>query len=489
VRGREPIGVFGDYDVDGVTTAALLTTFLRACGATVHVRIARRDAGYGFGVADAEAFAGAGCPVVITGDCGTSDHDAVAAARARGIDVIIVDHHQVPEGETAAHALINPHQPGCGFAFKGLCSAGVGFYLAAALRTRLRGEGHFSGREPDPREWLDLVAIGTVADLAPLCEENRILVAAGLRVLAQRRRPGLAVLMERAQMTRVPSAFDVGFRIGPRLNAPGRMGDAEPALRLLLAEDYAHATAAADECEAKNAARQEIQQRVLEEAIAAVEAGQGGQAALLVAGRDWHPGVVGIVAAKLVERYGRPAAVLAGDGKGAYRGSVRSVPGFHAQRTLVAVSDHLVRYGGHEGAAGLTVQAERLDALRDAWESAAREALAGGAAPRQLAVDAEVGLDSIDERVATEIERLGPFGVGNPEPVLAAHVRTERTRVVGEHHLQLTLAGGRQAIAFRMAGRDPGGGANVRLAFVPEIDEFRGQRRLRLRVRDFAAAT
>ena len=221
VRGGEPIGVFGDYDVDGVTTAALLTSFLRACGATVHPRVARRDAGYGFGVPVATTLADRGCRDIITGDCGTSDHEAVSAARARGSDVIVVDHHQVPDRELDAYALINPHQPACGFPFKGLCSAGVAFYLAAALRTRLREAGHFRAAEPDPRAWLDLVAVGTIADLAPLTAENRILVAAGLRVLAQRRRPGLALLIERAELDRDPSAFDVSFRLAPRLNAPG----------------------------------------------------------------------------------------------------------------------------------------------------------------------------------------------------------------------------------------------------------------------------
>src|SRR5262245_25520784 len=179
VRTAEPIGVFGDYDVDGITTAALLTSFLRACGATTFCRVARRDAGYGFGVADAEELCARGCRVVVTGDCGTSDHDAIALARRNGMDVIVVDHHQVPDGELPALALINPHQPACGFPFKGLCSVGVAFYLAAALRTRLRELGHFRGPEPDPRAWLDLVAVGTIGDLAPLTDENRILVAAG----------------------------------------------------------------------------------------------------------------------------------------------------------------------------------------------------------------------------------------------------------------------------------------------------------------------
>jgi single-stranded-DNA-specific exonuclease len=494
VRTGEPIGVFGDYDVDGVTTAALLTSFLRACGATVHVRVARREAGYGFGVVDALALADLGCSLVVTGDCGTSDHEALVAARQRAVDTIVVDHHQVPAGPSAAFALINPHQAGCAFPFKGLCSVGVGFYLAAALRSRLRAEGHFTGAPPDPRDWLDLVAIGTIADLAPLVEENRILVAAGLRLLAGRRRPGLAALMARAALERAPSAFDVGFRIAPRLNAPGRLGDAEPALRLLLAQDASQGDVAAAECEAANQRRQDIQKTVLEEAVAAVERGEAGASALVVAGQSWHPGVVGIVAAKLVERYGRPAAVLAGDGR-VYRGSVRSLGGFHAQRALARCSEHLERYGGHEGAAGLTVSAERLSGFRAAWEEAARQALPatpdGAAGSNPLLVDAEVALTDIDERVASEIERLAPFGKGNPEPILAARAHTERTRIVGEDHLQLVLRDGsqvrRDAIAFRLGSRDPGGGASVRVAFIPEIDEFRGQRRLRLRVRDLAA--
>jgi single-stranded-DNA-specific exonuclease len=495
VAAGEIIGVFGDYDVDGVTSAALLTSFLRACGATTSVAVAHRDAGYGFAAAPAAALLAQGARVIVTADCGTSDHETLASCRAQGVDVIVVDHHQVPEGESPAYALINPHRQDCQFGFKGLCSAGVAFYLAAALRSALRAAGHFARAgvaEPDPRGWLDLVALGTIADLAPLTEDNRILVAAGLRVLGERKRPGLAALCERAGIAGAPTATEVSFRLAPRLNAPGRLGDATPALDLLLA-DAASAALAADACDQANAKRQELQRAMLEEAIAICDSGAAGESALLVAREGWHPGVVGIVAAKLSERYGLPAAVLAGE-NGIYRGSVRSVPGLHATHALASARAHLVRYGGHEGAAGLTVRAEELAGLRAAWEMAAKAARAQAgeaSAPTTLQIDAAVDLAQIDERVAAELSRLGPFGRGNPEPVLAAHAETVRTRVVGTDHLQIVLKAQstqRDAIAFRLAGRDPGAGRPLRVAFVPEIDEWRGRRRLRLRVRDFADA-
>jgi single-stranded-DNA-specific exonuclease len=504
VMAREPIGLFGDYDADGVTTAALLASFLRDAGADVVARVARRDDGYGFTEARADELAAAGCRLVVTCDCGTSDGAAIGRMREAGVDVVVVDHHQVPappdDGRAPSWlALINPHQPGCAFPFKGLASVGVGFYLAAAVRTRLRA----AGREaPDPRELLDLAALGTVADLVPLTDENRVLVAAGLRELGRGRRPGLRALLE-AQGLLLPGraaeraldTFDVGFRIAPLLNAPGRLGDAQLALDLLLERDPARAAALAIECQLANARRREIQERVFEEACARVDgdARGGPRSALVVAGEGWHPGVVGIVASKLVERYRLPAVVIGLDGD-LGRGSARVPQGsaLHLYRGLRECAGHLVRFGGHAAAAGLSVRREALAAFATCFDEAARAAERGageGARPDDGGDDPVVALDEVDDALATEIGRLGPFGMGNPEPrLLVLDALVESSRVVGERHLMLTLRQGleeRDGIAFRLAARDPGRGARVHASFVPEIDTFRGARRLRLRVLDF----
>jgi single-stranded-DNA-specific exonuclease len=489
VRDRQTIGVFGDYDVDGVTSCALLASFLGDAGGRVVARVARRDAGYGFGVDDAARFADAGCAVVVTCDCGTSDHEALAEARGRGVDVIVVDHHQVPERDPEALALINPHQATCRFPFKGLASVGVAFYLAAALRTRLREAGWPT--LPDPRTLVDLVAVGTIADLAPLTDENRILVHHGLVRLRAEARPGLAALARLAGLDDgVQRGSDISLRLAPRLNAPGRLGDAQPALELLLATvENADARAAA--CEQANVERRAIQERVLVEAMQQAEAQPEG--VIVAAGAGWHAGVVGIVAAKLVDRFARPAVVIALDGDGAHaqgRGSARTVGGFHLHRALTGCADFLVRYGGHAAAAGLTIEARHLGELRTRLSAAAREAFGGDAPAATLPVDAEIALDAVDELLAEEVGKLEPFGVGNPEPVLGARgVTLERARVVGENHLQVTLRDGlhaRDGIGFRLADRDPGVGARVRAAFIPEVDTFRGVRRVRVRLRDLS---
>src|SRR6185436_1114984 len=273
----ETIGVFGDYDVDGVTTAAVLASALRAFGGKVVARAASRHAGYGLGVDDVARFAADGCTVLVTGDCGTSDHDALAAARARGIDAIVIDHHELPEGETAAYALVNSRRPDDAFPFKGLASCGVAFYLAAALRRRL-------GSAFDPRDLLDLVALGTIADLVPLVAENRILVSAGLRRLSERKRPGLAALAVRAELeTGRITAHDAAFRLPPRLNAAGRLGEAQLALDLLLAGE-ADAERLAGELDDQNTERQRVQGLVWKEALAMATAQveEDGAAALVV---------------------------------------------------------------------------------------------------------------------------------------------------------------------------------------------------------------
>jgi single-stranded-DNA-specific exonuclease len=486
LSARETIGVFGDYDVDGVTTAAILSSALRAFGGTVVARAASRHAGYGLGVDDVVRFAEAGCTVLVTGDCGTSDHEALRAARARGIDAIVIDHHELPAGETAAYALVNSRRPDDTFPFKGLASCGVAFYLAAALRTRL-------GSAFDPRDLLDLVALGTIGDLVPLVAENRILVAAGLQRLSLRKRPGLAALAVRAELEsgRI-TAHDAAFRLTPRLNAAGRLGEAQLALDLLLAGE-ADAERLARELDDQNTERQRVQELVWKEALAqaGAQVAEEDAAALVVGAEGWHPGVVGIIAARLVDRFARPAVAIGfRDGEG--RGSARTVSGVHLFDALARCGQHLIRFGGHAGAAGMSISIGALDAFRQAFAAEASRQIGQARPSSALAVDAEVTLRELDRGFAEELERLAPFGVANREPLFAlSGVTATTTRVVGKDHLQLTLDDGNamgEAIAFGFAEADPGPGARVDLVATAELDTFRGLTRARLKVSKLARA-
>ncbi|HTE55283.1 MAG TPA: single-stranded-DNA-specific exonuclease RecJ [Kofleriaceae bacterium] len=511
VCAGERIGCFGDYDVDGVTTTALVAGFLRQLGASALARVARRDAGYGFGEADARWFADNGVSVVVTGDCGTSDVAAIRLAAGLGVDVIVIDHHTVPDqapgadGEVAPHpafALINPLRNDSTFPFRGMASVGLAFYVMQRMRTRLRELGYFAsaGRgarpEPDLREWLDVVAIGTIADLVPLSGENRILTHAGLRRLSERRRPGLAALLARAGvgLDQVVDERVVGWKLAPRLNAPGRLGDAEPALALLLAQDRGEAEAAAEALERANVERRAEQDRVTAEALASLgESGTDGPA-LIVAGCGWPSGVVGIVAARLVDAYRRPAFVIAIDAAtGIGRGSARSAGGVNLYRALERAAPHLVRYGGHAAAAGLTVAADRIPALRESlFAAVAEQAEAGGAG--EHSADAEVELGEVDERLADELASLAPFGKGNEQPVLVGRgLRVRDSRRVGDgSHLKLVLegAGGavRAGIAFGLGDRDPGPGSAIDCAFSAGISTWGGGRSVELHIRELARA-
>jgi single-stranded-DNA-specific exonuclease len=507
VCAGERIGCFGDYDVDGVTTTALVTGFLRRLGAPVLARVARRDAGYGFGEADARWFADQGVTLIVTGDCGTSDEAAIRLAGGLGVDAIVIDHHTVPpatragDGDSMPHpafALINPLRDDSTFPFRGMASVGLAFYVMQRVRTRLRELGFFSSSparpEPDLREWLDLVAVGTIADLVPLEGENRILTHAGLRRLAERRRPGLSALLARAGvgLDHIVDERVIGWKIAPRLNAPGRLGDAEPALALLLAEERAEAEAAADVLERANLERRAEQDRVTAEAMASLEAGGDPGPAVVVAGAGWPSGVVGIVAARLVEEYRRPAFVIAIDAdSGIGRGSARATSGVNLYRALERSSPHLMRYGGHAAAAGLTVAAAQVPALREALCAAVTEQ-ACAAQTSERAADAEVDLGEVDERLADELASLAPFGKGNEQPVLVGRaLRVRDSRRVGDgSHLKLILEGPggtvRGGIAFGLGERDPGPGAAIDCAFSAGISTWGGGRSVELTIRELA---
>ncbi|HEX7837792.1 MAG TPA: single-stranded-DNA-specific exonuclease RecJ, partial [Kofleriaceae bacterium] len=498
LAGRR-IGVFGDYDVDGVTTAALLTAFLREVGAEIEVAVARRDAGYGFTPAAAADFAARGCEVVVTGDCGTSDLEAIAAAAAHGLDVIVVDHHTVPAAD-APHpslALVNPHRADSTFPFRGMASVGLAFYVAAAVRTELRERRYFerAGRtEPDVRELLDLVALGTIADLVPLADENRILTALGLRRLQSRARPGIAALLAAAGVAedREVDARTVAWKLAPRINAPGRLGAATPSLALLLA-DATSAAECAQALEAANTERRAIQDRVMAEAVEQLGDRDPGPA-VVIAGEGWPAGVVGIVAAKLVDRYQRPAFVVGIDPEtGIGRGSARTAGGVNLYAALREAAPWLDRYGGHAAAAGFTVQRASIAPLCESLGAACTR-LAAGSGPVAAGrdVDAEVRLAEVDERLAQELAGLGPFGQDNPSPVLVTrNVRVSAARRVGDgSHLKLTLeddrATTRTAIGFQLGDREVEVGARVDLAFLPTVSTWQGRRSAELELSDLA---
>jgi single-stranded-DNA-specific exonuclease len=482
---RESIGIFGDYDVDGVSSTALLGDYLRQCEADVSLRVARRDEGYGFGPPQATEMAQRGCKVLVLLDCGTSDHEAVQVATDAGVDVIAVDHHRLTRDRWPGFVLVNPHRPDCGFPFKGLATVGLAFYVVASLRRSLEARGL---HPPDPRESLDLVALGTVADVAPLKEENRILVARGLERLAGTRRPGLTELLRLCNMTTSrPTSAGVGWRLGPRLNAPGRLGDASVSLDCLWQLDPSAGIKSARACDALNEERKQIQGQVQEQAFELAQ-GQvdGGRSFLVIAGDDWHPGVIGIVAGRLASAFQRPTAVVSLQGE-VGKASARSVPGVDLVGALGQCSEHLLRYGGHAAAAGFALEREALEAFHDGVDAVVAPQL-GALEERPLELDCELPLGQVTWQLCQQLARLGPHGDTNPEPVFVAKgVLTERSRAIGADHLGLELRQGsvvKSAIGFGMLGQRPERGEQLDVAFVPEIDDYRGTERLRMRLVD-----
>jgi single-stranded-DNA-specific exonuclease len=493
VEGGEPIACYGDYDVDGVTSTTLLSSFLRAAGGLVSTYVPHRLVeGYGLNAAAVQRLAGEGVRLIVTLDCGITSVAEVAEAARLGVDVVVVDHHTVPIELPAAAAILNPHQTGCGYPSKHLAAVGVTFNLALALRRRLRERGRFGPSRPEPnlRESLDLVALGTVADVVPLVEVNRLLVRFGLAELGKARRPGIRALLRVAGVaTGDVTAAQVGFRLGPRINAAGRLDDAGRGVRLLSTSDPGTADALAEELDRENRARQEIERQILEEALAdAAERVAAGARGLVLSRPGWHPGVVGIVASRVVERFHRPA-VLVGVADGVGRGSGRSIERFHLHEALSACSGSLSRFGGHRHAAGVTLDPGAIPAFREAFERHAASVLRDEDLVPRTRIEGWVHGDMLDERAAVDLERLAPFGAGNPEPVFALRVRPSRARQVGAAgiHLKLVLAD-RDAIAFQLGDRLSLCSGLVEAAVSVGFDDWDGMRRLQLRVRDLRAA-
>jgi single-stranded-DNA-specific exonuclease len=486
---RWRVGMFGDYDVDGVTTTTILTTFLECLGVEIVAKVASREGGYGFGVEPAKALHEAGVDLVLTGDCGTSDHEALEWLRRRDVPTVVIDHHQVPESMPPAAALLNPHQAGCNFPFKGLCSAGVGFYLAAGLRSAIaKREG--AARLPDPRAWLDLVALGTVCDMMPLVGDNRILVRHGLDVMGQRRRPGVRELLRRARVANDITVDEghLGFTLGPRINAPGRLGSAEPSLELLRARSGAEAEPLAAKVDMYNAQRRSLQDRIVAEALEllAEDPKTPRRSGLVVARENWAPGIVGIAAAGIVERFGRPALVIGIDpGSGEARGSARTAAGVDVRAALHECRAHLRRYGGHKAAAGVSLDPREIPELVEAFDHACAAQLGEDAGTDPIDLhDGELALEDLDLEFVAALESLGPYGVGFARPrYLCAGAEVVDVRVLKQRHLSLTLRQGRhqrRAIAFRQGQVAIDRGDQIGCLFMPSRNSYGGRDHVQL---------
>ncbi|WP_127089468.1 single-stranded-DNA-specific exonuclease RecJ [Aquabacter cavernae] len=504
-RSGERVAVFGDYDVDGATSTALLVSFLQAAGLDPLFHIPDRIfEGYGPNIGAIEQLAAKGVSLLVTVDCGTTSIETLAAAKTLGVDVVVLDHHQAGEHLPDAVAVVNPNRADDLSGLGHLCAAGVVFMTLVALSRRLRELGHWNDRPaPDLLQSLDLVALGTVADVVPLRGLNRAFVSKGLIALKRRQRLGLTALMDVARLDGPPRPWHLGFLLGPRINAGGRIGDAALGTRLMLTDDPVEAKRIAAELDRLNTERQEVERAILAaaegEAIAAVGLEDTG-ATVVVTGDGWHPGVVGLVASRLKERFNRPAFAIAFNGETG-TGSARSIPGVDVGRAVHGAVDAglLRKGGGHAMAAGLTVERGQLGALRAYLEETLATAVMKARADRTLALDGALTASGATISLVEQLAKAGPFGAGNPEPVFAfPNHKLAYVEAFGAGHVRGRLMSNDgtalKIMAFRIAEEPLGKallasrGRMIHLAGTLDLDHWQGETKVSVRIRDMAEA-
>ncbi|RUM88123.1 MAG: single-stranded-DNA-specific exonuclease RecJ [Thermodesulfatator sp.] len=496
IQAGRPVGLYGDYDADGLCGTAILYTFLREIGARAKVVFPHREReGYGFHARLLPYLREEGVRLVVTVDCGITAHEAVAEARRLGLSVIVTDHHELPPSLPSAEAVVTGKRTPQSSPFYDLCGAGVALALVRALRKYLYEQGFF-GPNPVPnlRRYLDLAALATVADMVPLRGENRLITFFGLQELSETQRPGLQALKRVSGVNGVVGPEEISFRLAPRLNAAGRLGEALPAFQLLVTEDPAQAEELAQELNRCNAERQRVEEAVLREAREKLAVLDRIPPAVVLSG-DWPLGVLGLVASKLVEELYRPVVLLARKGE-ILKGSGRSVPEVDLYEAFRRAREDLLSFGGHPAAGGVKLSLEKEEAFGRSLGKAVEEILAEKGlsleelAPRlELEATARVG-ELLKPDFLETFERLGPFGPGNPEPVLAlSDFEVRGARLVGEKHLRFTLwqeGAGLSAIGFNLGEKSlsllEGGG--LWLAASPVFSDFQGQRYLELRIKD-----
>jgi single-stranded-DNA-specific exonuclease len=517
---NESIVIFGDYDVDGVTSTALLLEVLRPLGWQVHYYLPHRmDEGYGLSPDGMEnCLAKFPATLLLAVDCGSTAVASIDSLRRRGVDVIVLDHHQVSTPAPMATALVNPKlgtsnptagsrtngscevwepcdSDGSPARFTELCSVGLAFKLAHALVKRARETSLAGAADFDLRPLLDLVALGTIADIVPLTGENRLLVSAGLERLNTTRRPGIVALKRVAQSPALLGTYEVGFQLAPRLNAAGRLETAEDALRLLLAPDLAEALPIAQKLDAHNRARQKIERGIADEVIGDLRTRFNAQTDfVIVEGQlPWHIGVVGIVAARVLQQFYRPTLILGGDGEH-FRGSGRSIAGFDLAAALRQCDDLLIRHGGHAMAAGVTLQTAKLDAFRTRLNNLARGALKPDELQPPLRLDAEVSLEATTLECLAALDELKPTGLGNPPVQFFARSLTQQRSLqrmgADKQHVKMWVTDGsitHEAVWWGAGSVAPPSPC-FDLAFAPQINEYNGRRTVQLKVLDWRPA-
>lgn len=492
IKSRQQIAIWGDYDVDGTTGAAVLVSFLREIGVDPIYYVPHRvEEGYGLNVEGLRRLKERGVDLVITVDCGISNAAEIEAGVHMGLALVVVDHHQPPDELPPAYAVINPHRKDCQFPDKGLCAAGLAFYLVIGLRAKLRDQGWFAGAAgPDVRRYLDIVTLGTIADMVPLKGVNRTLIRRGLAELSASTRPGIVALKQVSSIPAgVVSAGQVGFRLGPRINAAGRVDYGIKVVELLTTASSEVALKIARELDAHNVERRAIEAEVLEQAMAQAAAAmeRGGRHSLVLASEGWHPGVLGIVASRIVEKYYRPTVVIGFHGA-LGKGSARSIHGFHLVEGLRSCAARLEKFGGHEYAGGLSIHAEQLEPFTADFEACARQMLSQNDLLPLLEIDAPLNFAEIGFPLARELDVLKPFGVGNPEPIFAtmgAEVCERRVFSAGVRYRLRQAGRVLGGVIFGVGDDFPGkAGESIDVAYRLSENEWNGATHVELKIID-----
>jgi len=491
LHNKEKILIYGDYDVDGITACTLLVDFLCSVGAQASYSIPHRlKEGYGLNAEAVKKIAALDTKLLICVDCGISDREEITLAQQLGVDTIIVDHHEPPPLPPPAYAVLDPLQPDCPFPFKGLAGVGVAFHLVVALRSKLRNKGFWQKTaEPNLHRYLDLVALGTIADIVPLIDVNRILVTHGLKELENSRRPGIVALKEKSGIGKEKiSTGHVAFRLAPRLNAGGRLANGQIGVELLLAKESERACSIAADLDQANRERQDIEERIYQDAKGMIERdGLLAHRSVVLSSEEWHPGVIGIVASRLVEEFSRPTILVALDGDEG-KGSARSIVGFHLYEGLRECEDHLLGFGGHKYAAGLKIRQDKILAFRDCFEEAVKKKLGDEDFIPTIVIDAEVDPEEITSELLSYLSHFAPYGPGNPRPVFATRDRLpiSDVKVLRKDTLKFTLRSKKrifEVIGFGKGNLAPKLTSELRIAFHPQMNDWQGVKRLQLELK------